>query len=198
MRRYLSADVFDGVSDYIITKPQLCGKIVTIVTSGHKIVGYPLRVRNERYHRYALMFNVGLVFNAGAETSAYEGVLRKLGNTLHTMETESSFLINTATKVSGRGECACTGTMFTALPPQSQLREYLPAIMDGLLSFGQVCLPIDDVHTLFLRIFKPMPPPALVAEHEVSSFVSLHADVGRHEIHLNAMRCAVPSRCLSL
>lgn len=98
-RRYLSPEVFDGVSDYVITKPQLCGKLVTITVSGHKIMGYPLRVRNERYHRYALMFNVGMVFDEGADTRAYQGVLRKLGNTFHTMETESSFLLDPEKKV---------------------------------------------------------------------------------------------------
>jgi len=27
---FISADTFDGISEYIITKPQLCGRLVTM------------------------------------------------------------------------------------------------------------------------------------------------------------------------
>jgi len=96
---FLSDDVFDGVSDYIITKPQLCGKMVSITTGQHLIMGYPLRVESERYHRSTLMFNVGMVFPAGTDTTRFEGVLRKLGNSFHTLETESSLLQDPEKKV---------------------------------------------------------------------------------------------------
>lgn len=168
--RYLSAEVFDGVSDYVITKPQLCGKLVTITAAGHKIMGYPLRVRNERYHRYALMFNVGMVFDEGADTRAYQGVLRKLGNTFHTMETESSFLLDPDKKVCTPATphpTLSSRTRVLGRVAQARLRDILPAILNGLRAFGEVALPVDAAHTLFLRIFEFMPPPPPVADHEV-------------------------------
>ena len=96
---YLSAELFDGVADYIITKTQLVGKLITITAGGHKVMGYPLRVEDHKYHRNALMFNIGMVFDAGAETGIYEAVLSKIGNTFHTMETEASFLSDPEKKV---------------------------------------------------------------------------------------------------
>lgn len=54
---------------------------------------------------------------------------------------------------------------------QARLRDILPAILNGLRAFGEVALPVDAAHTLFLRIFEFMPPPPPIADHEVRGAV---------------------------
>jgi nitrogen permease regulator 2-like protein len=44
----LAPDQFDGVSDYIITGKQLCGKLITVAAFGLKIMGYPLCIADEK------------------------------------------------------------------------------------------------------------------------------------------------------
>ncbi len=119
-------DVFDRVSDYVITKPQLvrcgavvyppssrflaslfppctrvqCEKIVTVSPAPTmKLVGFPVRIEHEKYHRNALMFNVGFVFSVDEDSRPYEPVLRKFGLFLRTLELESEFLFVEETKV---------------------------------------------------------------------------------------------------
>lgn len=59
---YLSNEVFDSISDYIIIDKPLCGKIVTLVLPPDQtIVGYPVCIEDDKYHRNALLFNIGRV-----------------------------------------------------------------------------------------------------------------------------------------
>lgn len=44
----LPPEKFDGISDYMITGKQLCGKIITVSAYGLKIMGYPLSIAHEK------------------------------------------------------------------------------------------------------------------------------------------------------
>eukprot|EP00644_Phytophthora_capsici_P011816 jgi/Phyca11/533247/estExt2_fgenesh1_pg.C_PHYCAscaffold_120008 len=57
----LSNEVFDSVSGYIIIDKALCGKIITVRAQQMKIVGYPVCIEDDKYHRNALLFNIALV-----------------------------------------------------------------------------------------------------------------------------------------
>lgn len=49
-----TGDVFDKISDYFITKPHLCGKIVTVfqcLELDIKVMGFPMRIEDVKYHR---------------------------------------------------------------------------------------------------------------------------------------------------
>ena len=97
---FLSNELFDSVSDYIITGKQLCGKLITVNAPPYKIMSFPLCIEDDKYDRNALLFNVGFVFNEHADTGPFHFVLRKLGNTLLALELESGFLFGPQTKVS--------------------------------------------------------------------------------------------------
>lgn len=56
---FLSTEIFDALSEYIICKPALCGASVSIVDPlDRKIVGFPVLISNSKYSRNALLFNV--------------------------------------------------------------------------------------------------------------------------------------------
>jgi hypothetical protein len=45
---FLSQEVFDSISDYVITGRQLYGKTVAVTVSDLQIVGFPLCIENEK------------------------------------------------------------------------------------------------------------------------------------------------------
>jgi hypothetical protein len=104
--RFISNEVFDAVSEYIITKPQLCGKttismcapssknffcfscltFVSRTAFDHVIVGSPMCVEGRKYHRNALLWNLAFVLSPGTPSDMYKPILRKLGFLLRTLE----------------------------------------------------------------------------------------------------------------
>jgi hypothetical protein len=114
----ISDEQFDAISDYVITKPSLAEKLTTMFVffssrfcrflfcfvlhykTTHlsnrnafnwTIVGYPVVIQNEKYHRNALMFNVCMLFDrvdnyARSAIRPYEPLVAKLAKVLRTLE----------------------------------------------------------------------------------------------------------------
>lgn len=123
---FLSDEIFDSISDLIITGAELCHKLVTTRVGPYHIIGYPMQLSNKKYHRNALLFNVAFVFprtlTAGAGVTAggavesgssgleqltsmqlrpYHPVIRKLATIIETMEIEVAWATTSQQK---RGE----------------------------------------------------------------------------------------------
>lgn len=101
-RRSLNLD-FSAISEYIIPKGPLCGRLVTCYTKPQsnsskpsaplKVLGYPTMIELvDRYQRNHFIFNLCFVFDQDADTNAYEPIVRKCARVLRTLEEESSFL----------------------------------------------------------------------------------------------------------
>lgn len=80
---YISKEVFDSISAFIIPKPQIQRCTMTINALGHKIVGYPIRIDSSRYERNAYLFNLCFVCDSWSKTVQYEPVVKKLGEHLN-------------------------------------------------------------------------------------------------------------------
>jgi hypothetical protein len=105
-----SADVFDKISDYFITKPHFCGKFVTAyqcVEENMKVMGFPMRIEGTKYHRNALMFNFGFVFDEHCDTTPFKPILRKLTLFMRALEVETEVLFNEHKRVRVRGCVSC-------------------------------------------------------------------------------------------
>ena len=85
---------FAVIKKYLITKPELCDRLVTVNTNTHQIVGYPVDIPGSKYPRNHLIFNLAFVFDADAETASYEPAVRKLAWYLRGLEVESGFMVN--------------------------------------------------------------------------------------------------------
>jgi hypothetical protein len=59
---FLSPELFDSISDLIITGPELCHKLVSVNAGPYTVIGYPMQLSHKKYHRNALLFNVAFVF----------------------------------------------------------------------------------------------------------------------------------------
>eukprot|EP01104_Vermistella_antarctica_P001293 TRINITY_DN11345_c0_g1_i1.p1 TRINITY_DN11345_c0_g1~~TRINITY_DN11345_c0_g1_i1.p1 ORF type:complete len:399 (-),score=95.71 TRINITY_DN11345_c0_g1_i1:114-1310(-) len=154
---FISPEEFDGVSDYIITKPVLCSRITCITTSnGNKILGVPTCIQNTKYQRNALMFNVSFVFrlngpakvypylspdeseNTALELSIYEPVLWKISEIFRRLEVNEEFLFKPDTK--------------------DKVKDIIAQIRADLNSLGQCRIPITDANTIYLRL---IPKPSM-------------------------------------
>ncbi|KAL7691953.1 putative nitrogen permease regulator 2 [Plasmopara halstedii] len=146
-KNVLSNEVFDSVSGYIIIDKALCGKIITVRAHHVKIVGYPVCIEDDKYHRNALLFNIGFVFDEHVETMPYRPILRKLGALVEGMEKESGFLYNTEKK--------------------EMLGTILPQILRDLTLHGECTIPVDTANIINLKLFPTLQDPASVFEYQV-------------------------------
>ncbi|CAH0716670.1 unnamed protein product, partial [Brenthis ino] len=96
---YVSKELFDSISAYIIPKPQIQKCTMTINALGHKIIGYPIRIDNSRYERNMYLFNLCFVCDSWSKTVQYEPVVKKLGEHLTIMEEETRFVSSGSTKL---------------------------------------------------------------------------------------------------
>ncbi|XP_022907949.1 GATOR complex protein NPRL2 isoform X2 [Onthophagus taurus] len=118
---YISKEVFDSVSVYIITKLELQRSTITVTLPNYKILGFPVRIDDKKYARNAFQFNLCFVCNTKARAVHYEPVVTKLSDYLIALEVENNFLSggNLANNLSPilkqvlndlntKGECALT------------------------------------------------------------------------------------------
>ncbi|KAG6442811.1 GATOR complex protein NPRL2 [Manduca sexta] len=96
---YISKEVFDSISAFIIPKPQIQKCTMTINALGHKVVGYPIRIDNSRYERNVYLFNLCFVCDSWSKTVQYEPVVKKLGEHLTIMEEETRFVSSGSSKL---------------------------------------------------------------------------------------------------
>eukprot|EP00069_Balaena_mysticetus_P002210 bmy_15924T0 len=89
---FISRELFDTVQVYIITKPELQNKLITVTAMEKKLIGCPVCIEHKKYSRNALLFNLGFVCDAQAKTCALEPIVKKLAGYLTTLELESSFV----------------------------------------------------------------------------------------------------------
>lgn len=80
------------VSQFVIPPSDICGRLTVSTTKKHRIVGFPVFIRDNKYERSTFQFNVCFVFakdmDYGKEAgiSCYEPVVRKLARVLTACE----------------------------------------------------------------------------------------------------------------
>ncbi|XP_077055252.1 GATOR1 complex protein NPRL2 isoform X2 [Siphateles boraxobius] len=175
---YISRELFDTVQVYIITKPELQNKLITVTAMEKKLIGCPVCIEHKKYSRNALLFNLGLVCDARTKTCALEPIVKKLSGYLTTLELESGFISNEESKQK-------------LLPILSTLLEELNVtgactLPIGHIYFLSLCLPVsdsrrflitlspslitDDSNTIHLKLIEQRKDPQVVQEYDVPVF----------------------------
>lgn len=88
---------FSSLSDFVIPKAPLCGRLVTCVVGSHpnemghrrsyKVLGFPVLLdQTEKYERNHFIFNLCFVFEAHVDVQAYEPIVRKCARSLCLLE----------------------------------------------------------------------------------------------------------------
>ncbi|KJE92625.1 hypothetical protein CAOG_03547 [Capsaspora owczarzaki ATCC 30864] len=149
---FIGQDVFDAIHEYIITKPQLCDKLISINAAGFTFVGHPVAIENKKYERNALLFNLGFVFDAGVEIKAFEPTIRKIAHYLYSMEIESEFIYKPESK--------------------SRIATIIQQMYIELNADRYSVIPVDDANTFHLKVVPLLPDPADVPDHKVPIFIA--------------------------
>ncbi len=64
----VSKELFDSVSVYLIPKPQMARRTITVNALDKKILGFPVILQDKKYKRNQFMFNVCFVCNYWSRT----------------------------------------------------------------------------------------------------------------------------------
>ncbi|CAG0917038.1 unnamed protein product [Notodromas monacha] len=153
---HISKELFEAISVYIIPKPDVQGTVVTVNAMGYKIVGYPVAIRDKKYFRNFLMFNLCFVCRSKARTVQFEPVVKKLAEYLMTLEAEQKFLITKEKK---------------ALLPK-----FMTMIYNGLNSYTGTCsIAVDNANTFHLKVVPVRRDPAPVEDWDVPIFSDRYA-----------------------
>ncbi len=144
---YITKEEFDSLHVYVITKPELQSRVITVNALGHKIVGCPVFIDNPKYARNALIFNVCFVFESSTDTVQYEEVVKKVALYFTTLELEDGFLSKEET--------------ITRLP------DILVKILQDLNVLQSCYIPINNSTTIHLKVTSDLVAPYSVQEHDV-------------------------------
>uniref|UniRef100_A0A4W3HJL1 NPR2 like, GATOR1 complex subunit n=1 Tax=Callorhinchus milii TaxID=7868 RepID=A0A4W3HJL1_CALMI len=153
---YISRELFDTVQVYIITKPELQNKLITVTAMDKKLIGCPMCIEHKKYVRNALLFNLGFVCDAGVKTCSLEPIVKKLAGYLTTLELESGFISNEDSK--------------------QKLVPIMTIILEELNAHGECSLPIDESNTIHLKVIPQRRDQPVVQEYGVPVFTQCKED----------------------
>ncbi|KAK0089300.1 hypothetical protein PV325_008055 [Microctonus aethiopoides] len=148
---YVSKDIFDNASVYIIPKAQLQRSTLTVTLKDCKILGFPVKIDDKKYARNAFYFNLCFVCDAEARTFHYEPVVKKMADFLMALEVENSFL---------------SSVSVDKTPLAAMLRQ----VMDDLNSHN-MCTLTEGTMTTHLKVVRLAPEPKPVYDHQVPIFL---------------------------
>ncbi|XP_056642853.1 GATOR complex protein NPRL2 [Diorhabda sublineata] len=148
---FISKELFDSISVYIITKAELQRSVITVTLQNYKILGFPIRIDDkDKYVRNAFHFNLCFVCDSDARTVQYESVVQKFSDYLVAREMESSFLSQ--------------GKVSTKLAP------LLAQVKEELNTKGE-CALIEGATTTHLKVCRIRLDPSPVKDHQVPIFI---------------------------
>lgn len=94
---YLCKDTFDSLSDILIPRPELCGKVISVQVLGEEyIIGQPVIIVNDKYERQKIEFNFAVMIPAEelSRFTIYENLIRKVALQLTVLELENDYISN--------------------------------------------------------------------------------------------------------
>lgn len=136
------------VSQFVVPRADICGRLTICTTKKHRIVGFPVMIWDEeKYGRGTFQFNVCFVFAKEVDVSCYEPIVRKLARVLTACENDHSFLSAPETK--------------------DKIYPILEQLFADLNSFSETSIRIDKYNSIELRIFPHYPNPPKVNSWDV-------------------------------
>ena len=89
---HVDKEFFDAISHYLIPKPELQRRHLTLNVNGKKICGYSIIIDDSKYPRNQFMFNMCFVCYPWSRTVQFEPAIRKFSEYLVMLEKENEFL----------------------------------------------------------------------------------------------------------
>lgn len=145
---------WSDISSYIIAPYDLCNQPLSICNNGYRVLGYPITLEHEHYHRNRFTFNVCLVLAEDDDAKPWEQILRKIARFFVGLEWNGCML-QTEEDLPGLKLAGEAG-----YPGDSPGRVYtlLERIFEDMNAYGETCIRVDhtggqdDIHVLNLRL----------------------------------------------
>ncbi|KAH7138393.1 nitrogen permease regulator 2 [Dendryphion nanum] len=200
---------FDSVSPYLIPTQQFCDRLLTFCVNHHRVIGYPVCIREGRYSRNEFIFNFSIVIEEGSsgkgnsggnggEWQAYGEVARKMGSLLRGLEEQGGFLSGEEEEWGvwedeglgfGGGGYGGWGRKAGGIGEGSKVYALCEMILEDLNNYAECMIPIDDSNTINLKLFPTHPPPPPISASQVPLLtISLHSLTAPISSDLTLMR----------
>ncbi|KAK8017093.1 nitrogen permease regulator 2 [Apiospora rasikravindrae] len=121
---------FDIIQEYIIPRKAFFNRFLTVNTPDNKysILGYPVSIPHERYHRNEFIFNFGLVVESDCDFLPYEKLVRRLAVTFAEMERQNGYLRTEGKVDDGR----------------RPIESLLEIVKEDLNNYGECMIPVGN------------------------------------------------------
>ncbi|XP_022662959.1 GATOR complex protein NPRL2-like isoform X3 [Varroa jacobsoni] len=147
---YVQKEAFDLLKVYLIPKEELQHKLITINMCSMKILGFPAGIKDDKYERNQLMFNLCFVCSVDMRTIQYEAIVRKLAHYLVTLERESQLISNPKMK--------------------PRLLEIISRVRHDLDVKRSASIQVTPATTIYLKVNRVHADPQDVHDHHVAVF----------------------------
>lgn len=183
---------FASVTQFLIPTQQFCDRLLTFCVNHHRVIGYPVCIREGKYSRNEFIFNFAIVIGENErDWACYGEVVRKLGRLLRGLEEQGGFLSKEEV-----GVWDDEGTYTDAIPDDgvggfgvgggSKVYALCEMVLEDLNNYAECMIPIgecsprdlqprnsmlnrgtDDSNTINLKLFPTRPPPPPILAHQV-------------------------------
>ncbi|OBA19793.1 NPR2-domain-containing protein [Metschnikowia bicuspidata var. bicuspidata NRRL YB-4993] len=169
---------FDTVKNYIIPKPQLCNKLVSLKINEFRVLGYPVNIEGSHYSRNSFNFNFGFVLPYNSDTTPYELAVSRMGKMFRALE-EQSLLLSKLDKehafFSGQAGTEFSESSFQYTPGHSKIQKFSLLSIESLIhqlyqdlnNYSECCIPIDSANSVDIKLFPMLPPPVNLKAYQV-------------------------------
>ena len=159
--------IFDSIKNYIIPKPQLCHRLLTLKYANYRIVSYPVAINNSLYARNYFRFNLVFVFQYDCQTSPYESVIMRLGKMFRSLEEQKQLLSKSERdpalfKNDDYNHNNNNNNINNSDEKLLSVPDLLMRIYQDLNNYSECLIPIDQGHAIDLKIFPLLKTPKAV------------------------------------
>lgn len=119
---------FDIVQEYIIPRKAFFNRFLVVgcPDSKYSLLGFPVSIPHERYHRNEFIFNFGLVVESDCDLAPYERLVRRLAVTFAEMERQNGYLSSEGKVDDGR----------------RPIESLLEIVKEDLNNYGECMIPV--------------------------------------------------------
>ncbi|KAF2033005.1 nitrogen permease regulator 2 [Setomelanomma holmii] len=164
---------YSSITQYLIPTQQFCDRLLTFCVNHHRVIGYPVCIREGKYSRNEFIFNFAIVIGESeVDWACYGEVVRKLGRLLRGLEEQGGFLSREEVGVweddvkMGMGKDDEDHSAF-GIGGGSKVYALCEMVLEDLNNYAECMIPIDDSNTINLKLFPTRPPPPPILAHQV-------------------------------
>lgn len=138
---------FDAIKNYIIPKPVLCNRLVSVLYKGYRVIGYPVNIVGKHYERNSFTFNFAFIFPDDADTSPYESIIVRTAKMFKALEEQSQYLSDLSNLVA--------------------IDSAMEQMFQDLNNFSECQIPIDESNKLDIKLLPIAQAPPEIQGYDV-------------------------------